>query len=89
MTLCVAIITFLYIAAATVFAGRTWGMSLVNLRTVDVESGMAPSVTQGVRRGAAYVFSLLPFGLGFLYALIDPEGRGAHDHLSGTVVISE
>lgn len=89
MTLCVATITFLYIAAATAFAGRTLGMSLFNLRMVDVESGMTPTVEQGVRRGAAYVFSLLIFGLGFLYALIDPEGRGAHDHLSGTVVITE
>lgn len=89
MTLSVATITFLYIAAATTFAGRTWGMSLFNLRTVDVESGMAPTAEQSVRRGVAYVFSLLVFGLGFFYALIDPEGRGAHDHLSGTVVINE
>ncbi len=89
MAISIAVLTFLYITAATALAGRTWGMSLVNLRAIDVETGMTPTTSQAVRRGAAYVFSLAVFGLGFLYALIDPERRGAHDHFSGTVVVRE
>lgn len=82
-------IIFLYVTAATALAGRTWGMSLVNLRAVDVETGMIPTTSQAVRRGAGYVVSLVLFGLGLLYALLDPERRGAHDHFSGTVVVRE
>lgn len=89
MTISAITITFLYVAAATALAGRTWGMALVNLRAVDVESGMIPTTSQAVRRAAAYVVSLALFGLGLLYALIDPERRGAHDHFSGTVVVRE
>jgi uncharacterized RDD family membrane protein YckC len=89
MTISVITITFLYITAATALAGRTWGMALVNLRAVDVESGMIPTTSQAIRRGAGYVVSLVIFGLGLLYALIDPERRGAHDHFSGTVVVRE
>lgn len=89
MTISAITITFLYVTAATALAGRTWGMALVNLRAVDVESGMIPTTSQAVRRGAAYVVSLVLFGLGLLYALIDPERRGAHDHFSGTVVVRE
>jgi len=89
MTISAITITFLYVTAATALAGRTWGMALVNLRAVDVESGMIPTTSQAVRRGAGYVVSLVLFGLGLLYALIDPERRGAHDHFSGTVVVRE
>lgn len=89
MTISAITITFLYVTAATALAGRTWGMALVNLRAVDVESGMIPTTSQAVRRAAAYVVSLALFGLGLLYALIDPERRGAHDHFSGTVVVRE
>lgn len=89
MVLGIALIVFLYFTASVAFAGRTWGMSMLSLRAVDVETGMIPTVHQAARRGAAYVASLAFLGLGFLYALIDPEGRGAHDHLSGTVVIHD
>ena len=83
------LILFGYIAVATAFAGRTWGMALLGLRAVDVETGMIPTTAQAVRRGAGYVGSLVVFGLGFLYALIDPECRGAHDHYSGTIVLRD
>jgi uncharacterized RDD family membrane protein YckC len=35
------------------------------------------------------MLSLATFGLGIIYALFDAEGRTAHDHLSGTIVVSE
>jgi uncharacterized RDD family membrane protein YckC len=85
----VLVLMFLYLMAATALAGRTWGMSLVSLRTVDAVTGMAPTTGQCIRRAFAYMLSLATLGLGLLYALFDAEGRAAHDHLSGTIVIAD
>ena len=85
----VVVLTFLYITAATALAGRTWGMSLVALRTVDAETGTAPTTGQCARRAVGYMLSLATLGIGLLYAFFDAEGRAAHDHLSGTIVITE
>ena len=85
----VVVLTFLYITAATALAGRTWGMSLVALRTVDAETGTAPTTGQCARRAIGYMLSLATLGIGLLYAFFDAEGRAVHDHLSGTIVITE
>jgi uncharacterized RDD family membrane protein YckC len=82
-------IMFLYLAASTALAGRTWGMSLLSIRAVDAESGLPPTTKQSVGRALLYMLSLVSFGLGILYALFDAEGRTAHDHLSGTAVVRE
>ena len=85
----VVVLMFVYLMTATALAGRTWGMSLVSLRTVDAQTGMAPTTGQCIRRAAGYLLSLATLGLGLLYALFDAEGRAAHDHLSGTIVIAD
>lgn len=83
------IIMFLYLTTSTALAGRTWGMSLVSLRAVDVDTGLPPTTKQSVTRAVAYMISLLTVGFGILYALFDAEGRTVHDHLSGTAVVRE
>jgi uncharacterized RDD family membrane protein YckC len=83
------IIMFLYLTTSVSLGGRTWGMSLLSLRTVDVDSGLPPTPRQSVTRAFAYMLSLITFGLGPLYAIVDAEGRGIHDHLSGTTVVRE
>jgi uncharacterized RDD family membrane protein YckC len=85
----VVVLMFVYLMVATALAGRTWGMSLVSLRTVDAVTGMAPTTGQCIRRAVGYMLSLATLGLGLLYALFDAEGRTAHDHLSGTIVIAD
>jgi uncharacterized RDD family membrane protein YckC len=50
---------------------------------------MAPTTGQCIRRALGFILSLATLGLGLLYALFDAEGRAAHDHLSGTIVISD
>jgi uncharacterized RDD family membrane protein YckC len=83
------IIMFLYLTTSTTIGGRTWGMSLLSLRAVDVDSGLPPTTKQSVTRAFVYMFSLATVGLGILYALVDAEHRGVHDHLSGTTVVRE
>lgn len=85
----VALVMFLYLTASTAFAGRTWGMSLVSLRAVDVETGVLPTTKQALIRAFVYMLSLAACGLGLFYALFDAEGRTAHDHLSGTIVVRD
>lgn len=83
------LVMFLYLTTSTALAGRTWGMSLVSLRAVDVDTGLSPTTKQSVTRAIVYILSVATFGLGILYALFDAEGRTAHDHLSGTAVVRE
>jgi uncharacterized RDD family membrane protein YckC len=83
------IIMFLYLTTSTALAGRTWGMSLVSLRAVDVDTGLPPTTKQSVTRAVTYMISLATLCFGILYALFDAEGRAAHDHLSGTAVVRE
>lgn len=82
-------IMFLYLAASTALAGRTWGMSLLSIRAVDAESSLPPTTRQSVGRALLYIFSLALLGVGILYALFDAESRTAHDHFSGTIVVRE
>ena len=85
----VLVVMFLYLTAATALAGRTWGMSLVSLRAVDAETGLPPTTGQAVLRALFYILSLITLGLGLVYALFDAEGRAAHDHFSGTIVVRD
>jgi uncharacterized RDD family membrane protein YckC len=83
------VIMYLYFAVSAAFAGRTWGMSLMSIHIIEARTGLIPTTGQAFRRAFIYVASLVTLGLGILFALIDPEGRAAHDHLSGTVVVRE
>jgi len=84
----ILLVMFLYLAASIALAGRTWGMSLVSLHTIDVNTGLLPTTGQAVGRALAYMISL-PIFIGLLYALFDAEGRAVHDHLSGTAVVRD
>jgi uncharacterized RDD family membrane protein YckC len=85
----ILLVMFLYLTSSTALAGRTWGMSLLSLRAVDVDTGLSPTTRQSVARAMAYMLSLATAGLGILYSLIDAEGRTVHDHISGTAVVRE
>lgn len=89
MTSAAALLMFLYSSAATAFAGRTVGQRMLCVKPVEVSTGLSPSVSQAIKRAAFWVISFAALGLGLLYALLDSERRGIHDHLSGTIVVSE
>jgi uncharacterized RDD family membrane protein YckC len=67
-------------------AGQTLGMRLMGIRLISFR-GRAPGPARGLVRLLALVPSLLPAGLGWLWALFDREHRALHDHLAGTYVI--
>jgi uncharacterized RDD family membrane protein YckC len=78
---------FSYLTVSIALTGRTLGMRLLRLRTIDVRTGLIPTGGQAMKRAVGYIFSLAIFGLGIIYALIDREGRTMHDRFSKTVVV--
>jgi uncharacterized RDD family membrane protein YckC len=67
-------------------AGQTPGMRLVGIRLISYR-GTPPGPGRGLLRLLALAVSLLPAGLGWLWALFDREHRALHDHLAATYVI--
>ncbi len=60
---------------------RAWGVRLLGQRPSGVSWG------ECLVRFLAALVSLIPFGLGFLWAGIDREKRTWHDHISGTRLV--
>ena len=67
----------------------TPGKMALKLRIVDSRTGNKLSVGQAIGRYFAYILSILPFGLGFIWVGIDRRKQGWHDKLAGTVVIRD
>jgi uncharacterized RDD family membrane protein YckC len=82
-----AVVMFLYLTGYTALTGRTVGMRLFSLRTVDVKTGLIPTGNQSAGRALLYIVSLATLGIGFWYALINPERNTLHDRLSRTAVV--
>lgn len=78
---------FAYFTITTAMTGRTLGMRMFSLRTIDLHTGLIPTGGQSIKRAIGHVFSLAFFGLGLAYALIDPDKRTIHDRFSHTIVI--
>lgn len=67
----------------------TPGKMALKLRVVDARTGNKLSLGQAIGRYFAYILSMLPFGLGFIWIGIDSRKQGWHDKLAGTVVIRD
>jgi uncharacterized RDD family membrane protein YckC len=78
-----AAITFAYLAISYTVARATPGMkyALISLRTFD---GQTPTREQRCKRLGAMAVSMLPVGLGAVWALFDEEHLSWHDRWSGT-----
>lgn len=87
MTGITIVLMFSYLTISIALTGRTLGMRLLSLRTIDVRTGLIPTGGQSVKRAIGYIFSLAILGLGIVFALIDRDGRTMYDRFSKTVVI--
>jgi len=80
----------LFVAYQAVFSseGRvSLGKRLLGLRVVG-HDGEAPSLAHGIGRSLGYLVSQF-FTAGFLWALIDPNGRALHDLPFATLVVAD
>jgi uncharacterized RDD family membrane protein YckC len=83
------VLMFAYLTLAIALTGRTVGMKLASLRTIDLRTGLIPTGGQSIKRAIGYMFSIAVLGLGVIYALVDPDRRTAYDRFSKTIVIRD
>lgn len=69
------------------FKQATPGKMVLSLRIVDAATGNKPSAGQCTGRYFAYIVSMLPLFLGFIWVAFDKRKQGWHDKLAGTVVV--
>jgi uncharacterized RDD family membrane protein YckC len=67
--------------------GATPGKYLMRCRVVDLRTGGHPSLARSALRYVAYLVSMLPLMLGFLWVVWDRRKQGFHDKIAGTVVV--
>lgn len=85
-SLVVLLINFLVLP---VFTGTTVGKWATGLR-IERQNGEPLGFGRAtLRHTIGYLVSLLTFGLGFLFAAFDAEGRALHDRIAGTIVVRE
>jgi uncharacterized RDD family membrane protein YckC len=69
------------------YRGATPGKMLFSMKIVDADTLGAPSTGKLIGRYFAYLVSMIPLCLGFLWIAFDKRKQGWHDKLAGTVVI--
>ncbi len=79
----IAVIAFWFYKSATP------GKMLFSAKIVDAETFGPPSDAQLIGRYFAYLVSIVPLLLGFIWVAFDARKQGWHDKLAGTVVIRQ
>lgn len=69
------------------YKSATPGKMALRLKIVDSNTGNKASTAQLIGRYFAYIISMLPLLLGYIWVSWDRRKQGWHDKLSGTVVI--
>jgi uncharacterized RDD family membrane protein YckC len=83
------IVSFIYLTVSTALTGRTLGMRVFSMRTVDRKTGLIPTGAQSTGRAVVYLASLYALGLPAIYALMNREGYTAHDQMTHTIVVHD
>lgn len=82
-------IPFLVVMAFWKFKSSTPGKMIFGMRIVDSRTLGPVSSGRLVLRYLAYIISMIPIGLGFLWAAFDTKKQCWHDKIAGTVVIRD
>ena len=69
------------------YRGATPGKMAISAKIVDAKSGRTPSTGKLIVRYFAYLVSMLPLFLGFVWIGIDKRKQAFHDKIAGTVVV--
>lgn len=81
------IISFFYYSWITFWWGTTPGKLIFKIKVVKAKDLSAITLKQSIIRCLGYVLSYIPFGTGFLMVAFQPEKRGLHDFIAGTICI--
>ena len=69
------------------YRGATPGKMAISAKIVDAKTGGRPSTGKLVVRYFAYLVSMLPLFIGFIWIGIDKRKQAFHDKIAGTLVI--
>ena len=69
------------------YRSATPGKMIISARIVDARTGGRPSIGQCIVRYFAYIISMLPLFLGFVWIAFDKRKQAWHDKLAGTIVV--
>lgn len=85
------LISYVFPAVAVIvfwkYRSATPGKMIISARIVDARTGGRPSIGQCIVRYFAYIISMLPLFLGFVWIAFDKRKQAWHDKLAGTVVV--
>jgi uncharacterized RDD family membrane protein YckC len=81
-----ALVPLLFYVYFWIKGGQTLGMRAWRMRLVRMD-GSPVDLRGALLRCLGAILSLIPFGLGFLWMLTDPERLTWHDRLSGTRLV--
>lgn len=85
-----SLIMILFVASYYIFfwtiAGQTPGKGILGLRILPVRAGKL-KLSRAILRYLAYYLSIIPFGLGILWILVDDRRMAWHDKIAGTYVV--
>jgi uncharacterized RDD family membrane protein YckC len=80
------IIPLIFFAGFWIRGGQTLGMRAWRLKLVRMDGGNI-NWLDALKRHLAALFSILVFGVGFIWVLVDPQKLAWHDRLSKTRLI--
>jgi len=69
------------------YRGATPGKMAISAKILDAQTLAVPSTGRLVARYFAYLVSMLPLFIGFVWIGIDRRKQGFHDKIAGTVVV--
>ncbi|MFM1911281.1 MAG: hypothetical protein RJB18_672 [Pseudomonadota bacterium] len=81
------LITGIYFVYCWVRSGQTLAMQTWHIQLLGLD-GKPLSLEQAVRRYMIASFSLMFFGLGFIWAIFDREGLYLHDRFTGSRLVA-
>jgi uncharacterized RDD family membrane protein YckC len=81
------LITGIYFVYCWVRSGQTLAMQTWRIQLLGLD-GKSLSLEQAVRRYMIASFSLMFFGLGFIWAIFDREGLYLHDRFTGSRLVA-
>ncbi len=67
--------------------GQTLAMKTWRIRLVRARDGASVGTARAMHRFILAVIGTLAMGLGFAYALLDPDRQFLHDRLAGTAIV--
>jgi uncharacterized RDD family membrane protein YckC len=85
----VLLVSFFYLFLTQTLASKTFGMMITNTHVVELHTRQPLTARRALIRFIGYVIALAPAAIGMAWAIADPNNRGLHDLISGTVVVRD